>query len=271
MCLLVLAWHAHPRYRLIVAANRDEFHDRPALPLGAWPEADRLVGGRDLHAGGAWLAVDRGGRFGVVTNYRETLRPRTSAPSRGRLIPTYLGGTDSAANYLDDLEIEAPGFAGFSLLLADGEALWYASNRAEPFTRRLEAGIYGLSNHALDTPWPKVERVRQRFTAQLAATQPDVANLMSLLADREPAPATTDRPSRGSPSDMGQPGLPADWERALSAPFVRHGNYGTRCSTVVMVGHDGAIRIVERRFDANGDQSGETELELNGPRHGPGA
>ncbi|MEZ5514848.1 MAG: NRDE family protein [Steroidobacteraceae bacterium] len=253
MCLLVLAWHSHPRYRLIVAANRDEFHDRPAAPLGPWQDSPQIVGGRDLRAGGAWLAVSNQGRFGVVTNYRELVRSRRSAPSRGALVPAFLQTGQSPVAYLDNLEIDAPGYAGFSLVLADDDALWYASNRTDEFRRPLLPGIYGLSNHALDTPWPKLERVRARFNSHLATAEPDAATLFEMLADAKPAPAGAGPVT----------GLSPEWAHALSSPFVRHGNYGTRCSTVVLISHDGDTQIFERRFDSTGSLAGETELALN--------
>src|SRR4051812_1685707 len=167
MCLLVLAWRCHPRYRLVVAANRDEFHERPAAGLAAWDDHPDIIGGRDLQARGAWLAVDRRGRFGIVTNFREFGRTRRSAPSRGGLIPAYLSGGRGPGQYFQALETDAPGYAGFNLLLADAGSLWYASNRADVFARELPPGIYGLSNEFLDTPWPKLVRVRARFRALL--------------------------------------------------------------------------------------------------------
>jgi uncharacterized protein with NRDE domain len=167
MCLLVLAWRAHPRYRLVVAANRDEFHERPAAPLAPWPPRGDVLAGRDLRAGGAWLALDRARRFGVVTNFRELQPARAGAPSRGNLIPRFLAGRHSAGEFFGALEPEAPGYSGFNLLLADEESLWYGSNRAAPFARELQAGVYGLSNELLDTPWPKLLRVRRGFEAWL--------------------------------------------------------------------------------------------------------
>jgi uncharacterized protein with NRDE domain len=163
MCLLVLAWHSHPRYRLVIAANRDEYHARPAAALGPWNDAAGIVAGRDLTAGGAWFGIDAQRRVGIVTNFREFGRRRRSAPSRGGLIPAYLAGDATPGEYLQALETDAPGYAGFNLLLADRDALWYASNRAEQFARELSPGIYGLSNEFLDTPWPKLVRVRRRF------------------------------------------------------------------------------------------------------------
>jgi uncharacterized protein with NRDE domain len=258
MCLLVLAWRCHPRYRLVVAANRDEFHARPAAGLAPWEDLPGIVGGRDLQAGGAWLAVDAGGRFGIVTNFREFGRRRRSAPSRGGLIPAYLGGSRGPGEHLQSLETDAPGYAGFNLLLADAGSLWYASNRADVFARRLEPGFYGLSNEFLDTPWPKLVRVRARFRTLLDS--PDAADvralsagLFALLADREPAP-----PDQVPPGD-----LSPEWARKLSAPFVLDPAYGTRCSTVLSISDAGTLTIAERRFGADGAQTAEAEHSLN--------
>jgi uncharacterized protein with NRDE domain len=257
MCLLVLAWRTHPRYRLVVAANRDEFHERPAAPLGPWEDAPGIFGGRDLQASGAWFAVDTRERCGIVTNFREFGRRRRSAPSRGALIPAYLTGTQTPADYLRALETDAPGYAGFNLLLADRGSLWYASNRADTFARELPPGIYGMSNEFLDTPWPKVVRVRERFTTLLATADPDeaglVAGLFEMLADRETAPAES----------LPEGDLSPEWARKLSAPFVVDPGYGTRCSTVVTISPSGSLRIAERRFGADGAGAGQTEHVLN--------
>jgi uncharacterized protein with NRDE domain len=250
----VLAWQVHPQHRLILAANRDEFHARPAAPLAKWKDED-ILAGRDLAAGGTWLGVNRQRRFAVVTNFREWPTSQAAGPSRGRLIPDYLRGQTSAQGFLADLAATASEFAGFNLLLADGEELWYASNRAPDFARRLAPGIYGLSNRLLDTPWPKLTRVRQRFEAWLdGAAQSDPRELLAMLDDRTPSAASDD----AYPAE-----LAPEWRRALSAPFVLHPLYGTRCSTAVLLGASGALHLIERRFDPAGDCSGETAVELN--------
>jgi len=260
MCLLVLAWQAHPRYRLVVAANRDEYHERAAAALAKWPPPAAFIGGRDLRAQGAWLAVDRERRFGVVTNFRELQRPRAGAPSRGELIPHYLSAPaahQSAQQFFAALQEQAQRYSGFNLLLADRDSLWYGSNRATPFARALTPGIYGLSNELLDTPWPKLQRVRRGFEAWL--TRPPSASpaaLFELLNDRTQAPEDAALPHSGS-------GLPSEWDRILSAPFVLHPQYGTRCSSVVLLEPDGRLYLAERRFDARGEPAGETEFELN--------
>lgn len=261
MCLLVLAWQAHPRYRLVVAANRDEFHERPAAPLHEWREAPGdlraargILGGRDLRAGGTWLGLDPSRRFGVVTNYRDLQQPAPGAPSRGRLIPDYLTQTGGARAFLETLAPAAGEYSGFNLLLTDHDDLWYASNRASPLSRALPPGVYGLSNHLLDTPWPKLKRARHAFQAWLdASPAPGADELMALLGDRTPARAHERLPETG---------LSPEWERVLSSTFVLHPQYGTRCSTVVMIEPGGGGLVRERRYDAAGAVSGETEVEL---------
>jgi uncharacterized protein with NRDE domain len=252
VCLLVIAWRTHPEYRLLLAANRDEFYDRPAAPLSAWSDSPGIWGGRDLSAGGTWLALADGGRLGVVTNYRELARKRRSAPSRGGLIPSFLQDQAKPQDYLGTIELDATGYAGFNLLLANEQSLWYASNRADGFARELPPGLYGLSNHALDTPWPKLLKVKSRFAALVDAPQFDTQAAFEMLSDREPV----------ADAELVSTGLPLEWERALSAAFVRHENYGTRASTVVSVRNDGSARIQERRFDAAGSAAGETTLDL---------
>src|SRR6478735_4658364 len=211
MCLLVLAWRSHPQFRLVVGANRDEFHGRLAAPLAPWSDIEGVVGGRDLQANGAWFAVDARRRLGIVTNFRKFGRRRRSAPSRGGLIPGYLAADNAPGEYLRAIETDAPGFAGFNLLLADRGSLWYASNRADQFARELPPGIYGLSNEFLDTPWPKLVRVRERFATLLDSERgadPSTleSGLFSLLADRQMA----------APDALPEGDLSPEWARKLS-------------------------------------------------------
>ena len=256
MCLLVLAWQVHARYALVVAANRDEYHARAAAPLSKWPPPLAILAGRDLQAQGTGLGLDRARRFGVVTNFRELQRPLPQAPSRGGLVPAYLAGGGGAAEFFAALEPRAGEYSGFNLLLADGGSLWYGSNRAAPFARALPPGVYGLSNELLDTPWPKLTRVRTGFEAWLRPGAPaEAAALFALLADRTPAAAPAADPNTGA--------LPKDWAQALSAPFVMHPQYGTRCSSVVLLEPTGRAYLAERRFDAHGELTGESEFHVN--------
>ncbi len=226
--------------------------------MGPWDDIPGVTGGRDLSANGTWFAVDRERRFGVVTNFREFGRTRRSAPSRGGLIPSYLASRDAPGFRLLELETDAPAYAGFNLLLGDREQLWYASNRADTFARELTPGIYGLSNEFLDTPWPKVMRVRERFASLLSgpvSSDPGALaeQLLEMLADREPASAGSEQPGDLSP----------EWARKLSAPFVLDPGYGTRCSTILTIGNDGSLAMTERRFDAEGRTTGQSEHRLN--------
>src|SRR5579862_34755 len=252
MCLLVVAFRAHPQYRLVVAANRDEFHDRPAAPLAKW-SAPEILAGRDLRAGGTWLAVDRTRRFGVVTNFRDMQPPVPGSPSRGALIPEFLAQSGPAGTFLEKLAPAAQTYSGFNLLLCDADGLHYASNRATPFQRELTPGLYGLSNHLLDTPWPKLTRVRTEFAAWIAAPAASAEQLLSILADRTPA-----APVPGAELQ----GLGPEWQRALSAPFVLNPTFGTRSSTVVLVNAAGELAVWERRFDREGEPSGESRVVL---------
>jgi uncharacterized protein with NRDE domain len=253
VCLLVLAWAAHPRYQLVVAANRDEYHERPAAPLAKWPEPPGILAGRDLRAAGTWLGLDPARRFGVVTNFRELQSPRPAAPSRGGLIPGYLSGSHGARQFFAQLEPAASEYSGFNLLLTDAASLWYGSNRAAAFARELPPGVYGLSNELLDTPWPKLSRVKARFREWLADPAGTACGLFALLADRTQA---VDAPQQAG-------GLPREWQRILSAPFVVNPAYGTRCSTVVLLEPGGELILAERRFDSAGEPSGESEFRLN--------
>jgi uncharacterized protein with NRDE domain len=249
MCLIALAWRVHPDYPLIVAANRDEFHQRPADPLHWWPDQPNIAAGRDLLAGGTWLGVSRNGRFATVTNYREDLRVQAGDRSRGTLVTDFLGGSDAPLAHVSAIEGDC--FAGFNLLTARPDALAYSSNRGDA-PRLLQPGIYGLSNAALDTPWWKVERSKKRLRTLLDDYRVTVPALFELLADREPA-KTPDVPGNV---------LPPDIARAVSAPFIVSAEYGTRCSTVMLLDASGNIALHERRFDVTGRATGESALDF---------
>ncbi len=189
-----------------------------------------------------------------MTNFRDLQRAAPEAPSRGGLIPGYLGGSKDPQGYLADLEPRIAEYSGFNLLLADSSSLWYASNRSAVFARALTPGVYGLSNELLDTPWPKLQRVRRRFEAWLAAVEdPPVSELFAMLADDTRAGPGEELPSTG---------LSPEWEQILSSPFVRHPKYGTRCSTVLLLTASGAGYVAERRFSPAGLLTGESQFRL---------
>lgn len=237
MCLIVVGWRAHPDFPLVVAANRDEFYARPTALAGRWLDAPAILGGRDLEAGGTWLGATETGRFAAVTNVREPGAAQ-GARSRGGLTRDFLLGAMPAADYV--AAIDGRKYSGFNLLAADADNLWYRSNRdGEP--RRLADGIYGLSNHLLDTPWPKLVSARQRFAAALAAL-PATEAFFDMLADDNIV----------ADEHLPQTGVPLEWERRLSAIFVRSPTYGTRASTVLSQAANGAMRLEERSFGPSG-------------------
>lgn len=238
MCLIAMALDAHPAYRLVIAANRDELYTRPAAPAGWWPDAPDVLAGRDLREGGTWMGVTRAGRVAAVTNYRDPgLAQKEGAPSRGALVADFLRGSADAEAYAHGLARRAAEYNGFNLLVGDEGGLFYLSNRAEG-VRRLQPGIYGLSNALLDTPWPKVVRAKRSMADALAAAEGDAWDgaLWEMLADRVIA----------ADDSLPDTGMGMDRERLLSPPFIRTEVYGTRASTVLTMSADGEVRFVER-------------------------
>ncbi len=245
MCLALIALQAHPSYAVVVAANRDEFHARPAAAAGWWDEG--WLAGRDLEAGGTWLGVARDGRYAFLTNVREPQRQRPGAPSRGALVPRVLAHAGAPDAALEATLTAAADHNGFNLLTGDARAAHWGSNRAASPTA-LAHGISGLSNAALDTPWPKVERTKAGLAAWCASGSAETSPLFALLRDDRVATDDT----------LPATGVPLDWERRLSAPFIVGERYGTRCTTVITIGRDGVVSFVERRFDAAGAVTGES-------------
>jgi uncharacterized protein with NRDE domain len=252
MCLVLIALDSHPDYSLVVAANRDEFYDRPSATAAFWADAPSVLAGRDLQAGGTWLGVDRRGRFAAVTNYRQGQREPIAPRSRGHLVREYLTTGIDVRAHIERVQRDASLYNGFNLIAGDARALFYFSNR-EGRVRPLGAGIYGLSNHLLDTAWPKVTSGKDALTTLLAEGGTElVPNLFALLADRR-QPAADMLPRTG---------LSPDWERLLSSAFIASSDYGTRSSTVVLVGRDGAVVFVERTFGSDATPGEQVRFEF---------
>ncbi|MBL8416435.1 MAG: NRDE family protein [Propionivibrio sp.] len=245
MCLIVLAWRTHPDYPLVVAANRDEFFARPSAPAGFWADTPEILAGRDLEAGGTWLGVSRRQRFAALTNFREGGRQIVDSPSRGALVADFLAARSDPERFLDALSQRRSDFNGFNLFVADEQRLGYCSNRG-PGPRWLVPGIYGLSNHLLDTPWPKLAAAKTAFAKALQHL-PDSARFFELLADREIVADT----------HLPETGVPLEWERILSAIFVSSPKYGTRASTLLTMHRTGRVTLVERSFGRNAVPLGE--------------
>ena len=250
MCLIAIAYQAHPAWPLVVAANRDEFHARPALPANWWADAPQVWGGRDQTAGGSWMAVSRERRFAAVTNVRRMQPVDPEAPSRGGLIQDFMTSSDSASAYAERLADRAARYAGFNLLLYDGDQLYYASNHDAYSQAPVPPGVHCVSNASLDTPWPKAQRLRAAMQGWLAAPDPDGQALFVALADRATAPD----------EQLPETGVGLEMERFLSPPFICSPRYGTRASTVLTLAASGGLRICERRFDAAGEVAGESAV-----------
>jgi uncharacterized protein with NRDE domain len=250
MCLILLAWRVHPRFPCVLAANRDEFHDRATAAAEWWPGEAGIVAGRDLHAGGTWLGVTRRGHFAALTNFRDGGSRRSDAPSRGTLVSELLAAGRSVPETLRHLQDVGPQYNPFNTLFSDGERLGiYESSRGEG--RELGPGVFGLSNHLLDTPWPKVQNAKTALTAALADAR-DADAILRLLRD--------DRRARDA--DLPQTGATLAWERLLSSAFVRDEDYGTRCSTLFRVDeHRGAV-FYEWSWDRMGETSGTRRFEF---------
>jgi len=239
VCLALFAIDVHPRYKLVFAANRDEFYDRPTEQAGFWNEAPEVLAGRDLRGGGTWMGVTRTGRYCALTNVRDPAAQRSGAPSRGRVVSAYLEGKESPDEYLSSLVHRGGDYNGFNLLAGRGEEVYWYSNRAgEP--QKLEPGLYGLSNAVLDTAWPKVVRGKAGLQRLLDEDGgPAVEGLLDLLTDRTPA----------ADEDLPRTGVSLAWERLLSPLFISSPTYGTRSSTVLLIDREDRVTFVERTHD----------------------
>lgn len=273
MCLIALAWQHHPRYRLALIANRDEAHARPTAPAGTDPDDAHAFGGRDLSQGGSWLMVSDRGRLAAVTNVRDGRQPETAPRSRGALVRDFVHGAMSAQQCLDALRADAAQFGRFNLLLWDGDALRFGSNHPPAGaggyqTFAVAPGVHAMTNGAFDAAWPKSGLATRALSAWLdspaslqaplrrdgdapSSADPGLAMLLAAMAD------TTLAPDEALPDT----GVGLELERLLSPPFVFGERYGTRCSTIVLVGADG-IDFIERRYGPNGADGGESAIHL---------
>lgn len=251
MCLIIFAHQADPRYSLVVAANRDEFFSRSTKDADFWPEDSsdkRILAGKDLVAGGTWLGLTTSGRFAAVTNIRDPSQQEQKPKSRGELTLRFLGGSETPAEYCQSLSSQFNQYAGYNLLLGDQHEMFYLNNQ-EAEMHRLEPGVYGLSNGVLDSTWPKVERGRQQLK-QLMSSNADLATdqLISMMANR----------TKAEDADLPNTGIPIELERRLSSAFIQNPErqYGTRCSTAIIVTGKNQAQINCRFSEQNYDESG---------------
>ena len=249
MCLVVIGWQQHPTFPLIIAGNRDEFHSRPTKSAHWWSDAPDIVGGRDLQAGGTWLALQLGGRFATVTNFRDAELPSPKLRSRGHLVTEFLRSTATPIDYLD--AVDGAAYGGFNLIVSDGRTLAWLSNRGDA-AQDLPPGIYGLSNALLDSPWHKVVRSKAALKKLIQRGKVNETELFRLLEDRRKA--SVDEIESGQ--------LPFATAHAISAPFIVLPDYGTRSSSVALLDAAGQWRFHERRFNADGNRMGDSAFTI---------
>lgn len=239
MCLILFAYNYHPDYKLILTANRDEFYARPTRPMQFWPEQSNLVAGKDLEQGGTWLGLTNHGRFSALTNHRDGRREKQGERSRGNLPLEFLLSEQSCEAFIRSTSPDA--FDGFNQLIDDGNQLCYLSNRSEPL-QPIPAGIHGISNAVFDTPWPKLETRKTALKSCIDSGELSSDKLIQLMANTETFPDSL----------LPDTGVTPDFERMLSASFIRSENYGTRATTALLIKHNGETEIVEQNYDQKG-------------------
>jgi uncharacterized protein with NRDE domain len=237
MCLIVFANNIHPNYKLIFAANRDEFYNRPSEQAEFWNEYPDLLAGKDLQAGGTWMGITRQGRFAAITNFRDLKNHRNDAPSRGKLTLDFLTSDVSVQEYYNKLKPTLNEYNGFNLLLGDVDQLYYFSNKTNSL-KKLDHGIHGISNAILDTPWPKVEKSKRHLQSLIQQENINPWEVIAILKDS----------SIAKDEELPDTGVGLDLERMLSPVFIKSEKYGTRCSSVVMVDKENNVKFVEKFF-----------------------
>ena len=257
MCLLFFALNCHSEYPIVLAANRDEYYDRPTSELHIWDDSPSMLAGRDLHKGGTWFGVTKTGRWAAVTNFREPGQ-KLEAKSRGTLVSNYLTSDSSPSRYVNGLKHNAGDYNGFNLIVGDlNQALYFSNRHTE--SKTLGRGVFGLSNHLLDTPWPKVENGKKNLLQLLQHENVNTDSLFSLLTDRTVATDDT-LPSTGISLEM---------ERLLSPGFINGEAYGTRSSTTLLINKNNRLKLEERTYYGAPEQSPDAyssiafELEMS--------
>ena len=252
MCIISLAWQAHPYWKLVAIGNRDEMHGRPAQPLARWEKHKHMLAGQDIQAGGTWLGVSEQGRFAVVTNLSGYGAPDGSRASRGDLLKDFLAGEGT---YSDLDAVPFSHFNPFNLITVEDDDAVVHSNRPKAVSRRLEPGIHGLSNGSLENPWAKAKHLNAALEIWLQSGSKDPTGLLEALSSRSTYPS----------ADGEETGLPMPLEPSDSGIFIQNPVYGTRCSTVVAIDHAGHGSIMERRYAASAEATGEDRLSFTWP------
>lgn len=252
MCLIAFAWKVHPDFPLLLVANRDEFHERPAAPLAWWDDRPQILAGRDLQEHGTWLGASRAGGIAAVTNVRGVDAMDRRPRSRGELVSGFLQAPHQLDRFSADLADTAPHYGGFNLLASDGERLHYLSNRPDFRAHPVSPGVHVLSNAQLDTPWPKARAAAAALQAWMERDLDDEARLLAAMQHDRPAPDP----------ELPQTGVGMELERLLSSPFIRSPSYGTRCTSLLRLSREGVVALFERRYGADGSVEGEVAIEF---------
>jgi uncharacterized protein with NRDE domain len=255
MCLITLAYNCHPNYQLIVAANRDERYARSTAPLHWWEDAPGILAGRDLEQMGTWMGITKSGRFAALTNFRDPSQPQDNKRTRGGLVRGFLEGEKDPEYYLEDVSKHRDEYQGFNLLVGDTRSLWYYANVDDRIIR-LSPGVYGLSNHLLDTDWPKVLKGKSGLSRCIDnREQVDPGCLFEMLSDAEPA----------GEEELPDTGVKREWEKQLSPIFIKTAHYGTRSSAVLMVGRDREVIFIERTFSHQDVKENRCTFKIDPP------
>ncbi|HEY4653248.1 MAG TPA: NRDE family protein [Cyclobacteriaceae bacterium] len=240
MCLIVVSLNEHPAYKLIVATNRDEFYNRRTASADYWSEHPQVLGGRDLEAGGTWMAMNRNGRISMVTNYRDPSNINRAAPSRGKLVSDYVRTDARPLSYLENVAANARLFNGFNLIVGNQNELYYFSNHGDGIAP-VPPGLHGLSNHLLDTPWPKVRNALDKVGPILNTLAVNTDDLLDAMYDDKIAPD----------NELPDTGVGLERERELSSMFIKSAGYGSRNTTIVLVDRDDNVQFVERVYNTS--------------------
>lgn len=238
MCLILFSYKSNSRYRLVFGGNRDEFYCRPTKRLSFWDDAPGILAGQDLKGMGTWLGLTHTGRFAAITNYRDPASIKDNAPTRGSLVKDYLTGNQTPEAYLENIKSANEYYNGFNLITGNKNGICYYSNKADDIIP-VKPGFYGLSNHLLNTPWPKVKKSLAAFKKLISDNKKiDPENIFRILGDTSHPPL----------DQLPDTGVGHVWEHILSSIFIRSKTYGTRSSSIILIEYSGKTTFIERTF-----------------------
>ncbi|MDF1549198.1 MAG: NRDE family protein [Bacteroidales bacterium] len=251
MCLIIFSYKNHPKYKLILASNRDEFYDRPASALSWWDGEKKVLAGKDKQSDGTWLGITPDLRLAAITNYRDLKNIKENAPSRGLLVRNFLESDETPLQYLNNIKEKGAKYNGFNLIVGNESGLYYYSNVSNKI-EKIEAGLHGLSNKFLNTPWPKVEKGKNELEKIIKQKEPSVNEILDLLGD-------TSRPPDNQLPDTG---VGLDLERVLSPIFIKSEVYGTRASSIILIDNEDKVTFIEKSYIKNSTGGFEKNTQI---------